>query len=252
MIFLTFSNSIESEKAMNFLKNFTNYELRYFVDIQQKTNEQPLYLYDDNSTSPYKYHSYEENLNYGIPMKYSQDFAKSNSNSNFEEYYFTPQKVSNREFHSYPYDLNATQNSYQYSNEKSNMERVNFNINPNFHLNYVDNYLNGRPNSYYPLYMNQNIHENININTNLSPTNIQGSNKSFHNPNRKKHKMDQIEELEKNKIDLEMIAKKLDKRTTIMIKNIPYKMHKDDVLKLIEKNFSKKYDFFYIPMDIKV
>lgn len=40
-----------------------------------------------------------------------------------------------------------------------------------------------------------------------------------------------------------------DKRTTLMIKNIPNKYTKDMLLNLIDVNFKNKYDFFYLPMD---
>lgn len=39
--------------------------------------------------------------------------------------------------------------------------------------------------------------------------------------------------------------------TTLMIKNIPVKFLQGDMLKLIDKNFTGKYDYFYLPMDLK-
>jgi len=39
--------------------------------------------------------------------------------------------------------------------------------------------------------------------------------------------------------------------TTLMIKNIPVKFLQGDMLKLIDKNFMGKYDYFYLPMDLK-
>lgn len=39
--------------------------------------------------------------------------------------------------------------------------------------------------------------------------------------------------------------------TTLMIKNIPMKFMQQDVLQLINPNFHGKYDYFYLPMDLK-
>lgn len=39
--------------------------------------------------------------------------------------------------------------------------------------------------------------------------------------------------------------------TTLMIKNIPVKFLQGDMLTLIDKNFTGKYDYFYLPMDLK-
>ena len=36
-----------------------------------------------------------------------------------------------------------------------------------------------------------------------------------------------------------------------MIKNIPIKFMQNDMLKLLNEKFSGKYDFFYLPMDLK-
>jgi hypothetical protein len=39
--------------------------------------------------------------------------------------------------------------------------------------------------------------------------------------------------------------------TTMMIKNIPVKCMQSDLLKLIDTKFYGKYDYFYLPMDLK-
>ena len=39
--------------------------------------------------------------------------------------------------------------------------------------------------------------------------------------------------------------------TTLMIKNIPIKFMQNDMLNLLNEKFSGKYDFFYLPMDLK-
>lgn len=40
-------------------------------------------------------------------------------------------------------------------------------------------------------------------------------------------------------------------KTTIMIQNIPNKYTKELMLELIDKKFKSKYDFFYLPIDMK-
>lgn len=40
-------------------------------------------------------------------------------------------------------------------------------------------------------------------------------------------------------------------KTTIMIQNIPNKYNKDSMLELINRKFKGKYDFFYLPIDMK-
>jgi RNA recognition motif 2 len=42
-----------------------------------------------------------------------------------------------------------------------------------------------------------------------------------------------------------------DKRTTVMIKNIPNKFKQQTVLDLINMTHKYKYDYFYLPMDLK-
>ena len=39
--------------------------------------------------------------------------------------------------------------------------------------------------------------------------------------------------------------------TTLMIKNIPIKITQNDMLQLLDKNFAGRYNYFYLPMDLK-
>jgi hypothetical protein len=54
------------------------------------------------------------------------------------------------------------------------------------------------------------------------------------------------------KIDFKAIIDEQDNRTTIMIKNIPNRIQKMDLVELINKNFYGGYDFIYLPIDFKV
>ena len=53
-------------------------------------------------------------------------------------------------------------------------------------------------------------------------------------------------------ISLENILNKVEKRTTLMIKNIPNKYNQIMLLKKIDENHKNHYDFFYLPIDFKV
>jgi hypothetical protein len=40
--------------------------------------------------------------------------------------------------------------------------------------------------------------------------------------------------------------------TTLMIRNIPMRFTQADILHMIEINHADKFDYFYLPMDLKV
>jgi hypothetical protein len=51
-------------------------------------------------------------------------------------------------------------------------------------------------------------------------------------------------------VDIKRVISLEDKRTSIMIKNIPNKFTKDILLPIIDQNFSKAYDIFILPIDM--
>lgn len=53
-------------------------------------------------------------------------------------------------------------------------------------------------------------------------------------------------------IDLELIKQGIEKRTTIMIRNIPNRYNQESLLRVIDVKFKGMYDFLYLPMDFKV
>lgn len=53
-------------------------------------------------------------------------------------------------------------------------------------------------------------------------------------------------------VDMEKIMQGNERRTTIMIRNIPNRYTQESLLKVIDVKFQGQYDFFYLPMDFKV
>ena len=74
------------------------------------------------------------------------------------------------------------------------------------------------------------------------------------NEERRKPKKRPLEEGEKKfyVIRLENINSGKDRRTTVMIKNIPNKYSQQMLLQAIDHKFSGTYDFLYLPIDFKV
>ena len=56
----------------------------------------------------------------------------------------------------------------------------------------------------------------------------------------------------KTKIDFKAIMDEQDDRTTVMIKNIPNRIQKQDLINLINEEFYGGFDFIYLPIDFQV
>ncbi|CAN0460693.1 unnamed protein product, partial [Hapterophycus canaliculatus] len=52
-------------------------------------------------------------------------------------------------------------------------------------------------------------------------------------------------------LDLKKVSKGMDKRTTIMVRNIPNKYTQTMLLQEIDASYRGAYDFFYLPIDFK-
>jgi len=71
-------------------------------------------------------------------------------------------------------------------------------------------------------------------------------------PGARRRNPEREEEKAKFAINLEAILSKADTRTTLMIKNIPNKYSQVMLLKKLDVNHKKTYDFFYLVLDFKV
>ena len=73
------------------------------------------------------------------------------------------------------------------------------------------------------------------------------------NNSKKNSKHDSSHRFSEKKFDLNIDIKRIiyleDRRTTLMIKNIPNKFHRDLILKIIDENFKEAYDLFILPTD---
>jgi hypothetical protein len=55
-----------------------------------------------------------------------------------------------------------------------------------------------------------------------------------------------------NKINFFAVLNGQEALTTLMIRNIPMRFTQADILAMIEVNHANKFDYFYLPMDLKV
>ena len=134
-------------------------------------------------------------------------------------------------------------NNINMANNAMNMQMMNNNnymMNqkiPKSNYNFFKNNMNNQA----PL--NSYIQNNI-YNNNLNNMNV--NNKKTKNSNINNNKLN---EKEKQKIDIIEIISGKDKRTTLMLRNIPNKYKLNDLVKEIDMSFCGKYDYINLPID---
>jgi hypothetical protein len=135
-------------------------------------------------------------------------------------------------------------NNINMANAAMNMQIMNNN-------NYIGN--QKLPKSKYNMNMYKN---NVNNQVQLNPMmqNKMYNNMNINNINNKNTKNSNINniknnEKEKQKIDIIEIISGKDKRTTLMLRNIPNKYKLNDLVKEIDKSFWGKYDYINLPID---
>ena len=62
----------------------------------------------------------------------------------------------------------------------------------------------------------------------------------------------EIPKLADNTINFHAILNGMQTLTTVMIKNIPMRFSQQDLLQMIQERHSEAFDYFYLPMDLKV
>lgn len=94
------------------------------------------------------------------------------------------------------------------------------------------------------------------MNSNMSSPQNQNQNQNSNNGHNHNHNhvsppSSRSQGNEKFQVNLENIAKGIDKRTTLMIRNIPNKYTQDMLLEFLDQEFKGLYDFIYLPIDFK-
>ena len=158
-----------------------------------------------------------------------------------------PQMMNMRGFIPPPMQNNMAQintmnqlNNINMANAAINMNMMNNNnymVNQNIQKSKYNMYKNNaNPNNQVQMnsYMQNKIYNN-NINNKKNNKNSNTNNK--------------VNEKEKQKIDIIEIISGKDKRTTLMLRNIPNKYKLDDLVKEIDKSFWGKYDYINLPID---
>jgi len=124
----------------------------------------------------------------------------------------------------------------------------------------MNNMMNGSGNQNLSLGMMSNrMPENFNFSQTPTGNNTSSNNKSPNNVNTNQMSNKSSTRLRKKTMDNDDnssaydidVGRADDKRTTLMIKNIPNKYDRNLILQTIDKNHKGKYDFFYLPIDFR-
>jgi len=175
--------------------------------------------------------------------------TESNDNEEIKKNFLTPKHAENvdRNWAFTQQRLNYNQNIFN-----SNNNNINSNINNNLSggQNFFEELQYGKASSFCnpsDLYINKFFNNNYNSNmiSSMFSPNIEKNTKE------KKKKKNEISDENHFLIKLEDIINGKDRRTTLMIKNIPNKYNSMAFLEEINITFKGKYDFFYLPLDYK-
>jgi len=215
------------------------------------------------------------------PIENNNNFDKinylinNNENNHYLGIYATPKLNSNIIFPMSPgiprqYYFNKYSNNFHFMQMNNQLNLINNNQffhpiqsfnNNNFYqgnFNSNNNYnLNNNHNKFFSVNINNVNINNQKNNDEIMLNNMKNKFKKNHKNNNKsspiKRKLIsqnlQEDEKEHNIIDIDSIIKGKDKRTTLMIKNIPNKYTISTFLDEINIEFKNKYDLFYLPID---
>ena len=212
---------------INFLNNYIHQENQEnILDMNTKNNKDNLLFYLQNNLNN-NYINNNINLNDVLNNLKMQLLINNNNNNDENEFLFLLNQIKNNEI-----------NNNMNLNNQSQLEVNNNNINNKISMN-NEILLN---NFNILSFLNNNNINNIN-------QNIQNSTKNSNTKCKKKKNVQKSDLPSKNIINLLEIFFCKDKRTTLMIKNIPNKYTISSFLEEININFKYTYDIFYLPID---
>ena len=147
------------------------------------------------------------------------------------------------------------QNNMAQMNRLNQLNNINMaNTAMNMHMMNNNNYMVNQkiPKSKYNFYknnVNNQVHLNSYIQNNMYNNNMNNMNINNKNTKNSNTNNNKTNEKEKQKIDIIEIISGKDKRTTLMLRNIPNKYKLNDLVKEIDKSFWGKYDYINLPID---
>ena len=267
---LNFHNKNQQNKNQNNIFQSFNYDCFFKNNTNSNFQEQMRFnlnqgkqsIQNQKSKSMMSNNIYNNNINdYSGINKFNSNFINSNQiNLNNELYY---KKFGTPNFNCMNNTLSPViyeQNFYSPIPSFPFIKGNNCNINKildnnNFHSIQINNLPSKKSNDEIILdnmiikqnKFKKNNHNNVLYNNyNLENYGNSNNNKNIRNKETNKNN---ISENEKNKIDILNIILQKDKRTTLMIKNIPNKYTINLFLDEINIDFKDKYDIFYLPID---
>ena len=278
-------NFKSKSKVVNNKEKYSISKLNNIGSIKYKSNE-PInnfsYTTKGDSNSSNEHFNFFENIhiiNDSFNSKANQGLLNGNNqnNSNFINFNYQNDNYSNNYLFMNNNHLsnNINKNRNQYSNNHSINIIGNNNLYNNYNIenikclkssNNIHSFVNNNPiyNIYYKNYNNDCLLYTFNNNkiNDVAFQNNLNLNKSqmLNNNNIIKNNINDISpisEMYKNTIDspkyiihIENILKGKDKRTTLIIRNIPNKCTISSILKDINESFNHKFSVVYLPLDI--
>ena len=217
----------EKEEELNEIKEEPKREIN-----EQETNLN--IINNNNNINNNRLNSYDKCPSFlSVNSQYANPMFSTNNN-NYNESLFSNNKMifpnSNSNSRSTSFSTFKGHGG-SFSNKSTNTNVTNYSNNTN------NFYKTSSSNSIESNYMNNNMinliyNNNINIVNNVNNNYMEKEFKEF-------------EPL----VDIKKVLSFEDKRTTIMIKNIPNKFTKEKLLEFIDKNFENSYDLFLLPKD---
>ena len=218
----------------NLLNFYSQREMQDNILFNNKVNPSLFNNFYNNNMNNIN-HNYDSLIFNNLQMQLLKDNL-NNSNSNL--------LLLNQIYNKNRFNVNINNNSLEInknSNITNNQSQIDFNVSKINGINKIDNKIKNKNNNNPFLNINKNMQKNLDAN-------ITEDNSKF---NYKKKAINQKLDLDKNKniINLFDVLFCKDRRTTLMIKNIPNKYTISSFLEEINVNFKFTYDIFYLPID---